>query len=273
MPMRLDLHIHTTASDGAWSPSAVARAAAGRLDVIAVTDHDTTAGVATAFAAADGLPLQVIPGTELSSTYRGKDIHVLGYFVDPDAKALREHAARAEIGRERRMEEMIGRLRDQGVHVQMEAVVAVAGPERGSIGRPHLAKVLVEAGHATSISDAFDRWIGDAHPAFVPTALLDPAGAVDVVKAAGGIPVWAHPPVDVLDALLPGLVRAGLRGLEVYRPRVDPEQMGRLERTARSAGLVVTGGSDWHSPNAGSELGDFHVTSDELARFLEEGGM
>ena len=273
MPMRLDLHIHTTASDGAWSPSAVARAAAGRLDVIAVTDHDTTAGIAAARAAAQGLPLQIIPGTELSSTYKGRDIHVLGYFVDPEAKALREHAARAETGRERRMEGMIQRLRGQGVNVDMEAVLAAAGPDRGSIGRPHLAKVLVEAGHATSIPDAFDRWIGDAHPAFLPTALLEPPAAVEVVKAAGGIPVWAHPPLDVLDTLLPPLVRAGLRGLEVYRPRADPQQMATLERTARSAGLVVTGGSDWHSPNAGSALGDFHVTSDELSRFLEEGGM
>ena len=273
MPMRLDLHMHTTASDGAWSPAKVVRAAAGRLDVIAITDHDTTAGIAAARTAAAGLPLQVIPGTELSSTHKGRDIHVLGYFVDPDAPVLRDHAARAETARERRMEEMIGRLRDQGVHVEMDAVLAVAGPERGSIGRPHLAKVLVDAGHATSIPDAFDRWIGDGHAAFVPTALLEPAGAVEVIKSAGGIPVWAHPPLDVIDALLPGMVRAGLRGLEVYRPRADPEQMGRLERTARSAGLVVTGGSDWHSPTGGSELGDFHVTGDELARFLEEGGM
>jgi predicted metal-dependent phosphoesterase TrpH len=241
--------------------------------VIAITDHDTTAGVAGARAGAAGLPLQVIAGVELSSTHRGRDIHILGYFIDPEAGPLREHAARAETARTRRMEEMIGRLRDQGVHVEMDAVLAVAGPDRGSIGRPHLAKALVEAGHATSVSDAFDRWIGDGHAAFVPTALLEPPGAVEIIKAAGGIPVWAHPPMDALDALLPSLVRAGLRGLEVYRPRADPEQMGRLERTARSAGLVVTGGSDWHTPATGYELGDFHVTGDELARFLEEGGM
>jgi predicted metal-dependent phosphoesterase TrpH len=273
MPMRLDLHIHTTASDGAWSPAAVARGAAGRLDVIAITDHDTVAGVDAARRAVEGLPLHIIPAVELSSTHRGRDVHVLGYFVDPEAPPLRAHEALAEVGRERRMAEMIDRLREQGVHVEMEAVLAAAGPERGSIGRPHLARALVQAGHAQSIPDAFDRLIGDAHAAFVPTALLDPAGAVDVIRAAGGIAVWAHPPVDLIDELLPGLVRAGLRGLEVYRPRVDVAQMGRLERTARSAGLVVTGGSDWHTPDAGSALGDFHVTGDELTRFLEEGGM
>ena len=273
MPMRLDLHIHTTASDGAWSPAAVARGAAGRLDVIAITDHDTTAGIEAARQSAEGLHLHVIPAVELSSTYRGRDIHVLGYFVDLAAPPLRAHEAHAETARERRMAEMIGRLRAQGVHVEMDAVLAAAGPERASLGRPHLARALVAAGHAQSVPDAFDRWIGDGHAAFVPTALLDPAGAVGVVRAAGGIPVWAHPPIDLIDALLPGLVRAGLRGLEVYRPRIDAEQMGRLERTARSAGLVVTGGSDWHTPDAGSALGDFHVTGDELGRFLEEGGM
>ena len=273
MPMRLDLHIHTTASDGAWSPAAVAHHAVGRLDVIALTDHDTVAGIGRARRAAAGLPLHVIPAIELSSTFNGRDVHVLGYFVDPAAPALLDHEARAMGARERRMEEMIGRLREQGIQVDMDAVLHAAGPERGSIGRPHLARVLVEEGHARNVPDAFDRWIGDAHPAFVPTALLDPAGAVAVVRAAGGIAVWAHPPADLIDGLLPGLVRSGLRGLEVYRPRVDPGRAARLERTVRTAGLVVTGGSDWHTPEAGSELGDFHVTGEELAPFLEEGGM
>ena len=273
MPMRLDLHIHTTASDGVWSPAAVASHAAGRLDVIALTDHDTIAGIDPARRAVAGLPLHVIPAVELSSTFNGRDVHVLGYFVDPTTPALLEHEVRAMGARESRMEEMIGRLREQGVEVEMAAVLHAAGPERGSIGRPHLARVLVEEGHAQSVPDAFDRWIGDNHPAFVPTSLLDPEGAVAVVRAAGGIAVWAHPPADLIDALLPRLVQSGLRGLEVYRPRVDPGRAARLEQTARTAGLVVTGGSDWHTPEAGSELGDFHVTGEELAAFLEEGGM
>ncbi len=271
--MRLDLHLHSTASDGAWSPAAVARGAAGRLDVIALTDHDTTAGVDAARRAASELALHVIPAVELSSTHRGREVHVLGYFVDPAAPALREHEAYAAGARERRMEAMIARLRDQGIMVDMESVIRVAGPERGSLGRPHLARVMVEAGYARSFADAFDRFIGDAHRAFVPTSVATPAGAVEIVRSAGGIAVWAHPPLDLLDGLLPGLVKAGMRGLEVYRPRADPEQVGRLERTARTAGLLVTGGSDWHTPDAGSALGDFHVTGDELARFLEEGGM
>jgi predicted metal-dependent phosphoesterase TrpH len=273
MPMRLDLHIHTTASDGVWSPAAVALRAVGRLDVIALTDHDTVAGIDRARGAVAGLPLHVIPAVELSSTFRGRDIHVLGYFVDPAAPALLDHEARAMGARERRMEEMIGRLREQGIQVDMDAVLHAAGPERGSIGRPHLARVLVEHGHAQDVPDAFDRWIGDVHPAFVPITLLDPAGAVAVVRAAGGIAVWAHPPADLIDTLLPGLVRSGLRGLEVYRPRANSGRAASLERTARTAGLVVTGGSDWHTPEAGLELGNFHVTGEEVALFLEEGGM
>ena len=273
MPMRLDLHIHTTASDGACSPADVTRRAAGRLDVIAITDHDTTAGVAPALAAAAGLSLHVIPALELSSTHEGRDVHILGYFVDRAARPLREHETRAAGGRERRMEEMIGRLRGQGVNVAMERVLEAAGPRRATLGRPHLARALVECGHVRTVAEAFDRWIGDDQPAFVPTALVDPGGAVAVVRAAGGIAVWAHPQQDQLDALLGPLVRAGLRGLEVYRPRVDADQITRLEHTARTAGLLVTGGSDWHTPESGAELGDFHVTGDEVSRFLEEGGM
>jgi len=273
VPMRLDLHIHSTASDGAWTPAAVVRAAVRRLDVIALTDHDTLAGVEQARSAAAGLPLQVIPAVELSSTHEGREVHILGYFVDPSSPELRRHEVLAVGARERRMEEMIKRLGAQGIGIEMSAVIEAAGPDRSTLGRPHLARALVQAGHAHNIPDAFDRWIGDSRPAFVPVALVDPSGAVDVVRSAGGIAVWAHPPGDLVDALLPGLVRAGLGGLEVYRPRVGADQIGRLERTARSAGLLVTGGSDWHTPDAGSQLGDFHVTADELGPFLEAGGM
>ena len=273
MPMRLDLHMHSTASDGACSPAEVVKRATGRLDVIALTDHDTVGGVEQATRAAAGLPLHVIPGVELSSTHRGRDVHVLGYFIDPTSPGLREHESKAMGSRERRMEEMIARLGNQGIHVEMEAVLRAAGPDRGSIGRPHLARALVEAGHASSVPDAFDRWIGDIQPSFVPTSLIDPGGVVAVVKAAGGIAVWAHPRLDLIDELLPSMVRDGLRGLEVYRPRADARLIGHLERTARTAGLLVTGGSDWHTPDAGSDLGDFHVTGEDVSRFLEEGGM
>jgi len=132
---------------------------------------------------------------------------------------------------------------------------------------------LVTGGHATSVWDAFDRLIGDEAEAFVPTHLLDPVGAVEVVREGRGIPVWAHPPAELVDGLLPVMKEAGLRGLEVYRPRNKRQEVLRLESICRTAGLVMTGGSDWHNPDSGSALGDFHVSGAEVERFLEAAGM
>lgn len=272
--MRLDLHMHTTASDGAWSPRAVVEgAAAGRLDVISVTDHDTTAGVAAAQDHAVGLRIQVIPGIEVSSSHGGRDVHVLGYFVDPSSDAMVRHATRAGNSRDERMAEMVRRLGEQGVEVSMASVHEAAGPDRGVIGRPHLARALIEAGHASSMHDAFNSLIGDDSDAFVPLDLLDPSEAIEVILEGGGIPVWAHPPGDMIDELLPGMIAAGLRGLEVYRPRHKRSEVLRLESICKSASLLATGGSDWHTPDYGSSLGDFHVTADEVEGLLRAGGM
>jgi predicted metal-dependent phosphoesterase TrpH len=141
------------------------------------------------------------------------------------------------------------------------------------IARPHLARVLVDKGHASSIAEAFIQLIGDTRPAFVPTRLATPAEGVALVLQAGGIPVWAHPPGDLLDELLPVLVAAGLRGLEIYRPSHKRNDVLRLEEACRTRRLLVTGGSDWHTPDAGTLLGDFFVTGDEVQAFLSAGGM
>ncbi|HSM62291.1 MAG TPA: PHP domain-containing protein [Longimicrobiales bacterium] len=272
--MRLDLHIHTTASDGAWSAAEVARAAArGGLDVIAVTDHDTAAGVAPALEAGRALDVQVLSGIEVSSTHERRDVHVLGYGMDPEVPALVRYAERASRRREERMREMIRRLARQGIDVDFREVEDAAGPDRVNIARPHLARVLASRGFASSVVDAFNTLIGDGHPAFVPTGLLGPADAVGLVLEAGGIPVWAHPPGDLIDSLLPTLVSAGLRGLEVYRPSHARPDVLRLERICHTAGLLMTGGSDWHTPDSGAALGDFFVSGDEVERFLEEVGI
>ena len=251
----------------------MAGAAAGGLDVIAVADHDTTAAVAAAQAAAAGRSLHVIPALEVSSTWQGREIHVLGYFVNPLAPALVAHGQRALTVRQERMKTMVARLCGAGLHVTYEDVEAAAGPDRVNLGRPHLAKVLVAAGHVSSVPEAFNRLIGDQHPAFVPTQLLDPFEAVSLILDGGGLPVWAHPPGDLVDTLLPGFVRAGLRGLEVYRPSHSRSDVVRLEGICRSAGLVMSGGSDWHTPDAGVPLGTFHVSGDEVEKLLAAGGM
>lgn len=272
--MRLDLHVHSTASDGTLTPAdVVSHAVQGGLDVIALSDHDGVAGVREAQEAAKSHTIQVIPAIEVSSTMDDRDIHVLGYFVDPDAASIAEHQERAGRARDQRMREMVGRLSSAGVAVTMDDVLEANAVPPTMMGRPHLANALVLRGHVSTVPEAFERLIGDGMPAHVPTRLIEPGEAIRLIERAGGIPVWAHPPADLLNGLLPDLVNAGLRGLEVYRPKARANQILALERAAREAGLMVSGGSDWHSPEAGAPLGKFFVSADEVAKLLEAGGM
>ena len=272
--MKLDLHVHSTASDGTVSPEEVVeRAIAGRLDVLALADHDTVRGVGPAIAAASGRPLQIIPAVEMSSTFEGEDIHILGYFVDPEAEAFARHARRSYERRDARMLEMTERLRELGISVSREELDAQRGSSAVAYSRPHLARALIDAGHAANIRDAFARLIGNDCPAYLPTEVATPEEVTRTVREAGGIPVWAHPPAERFHELLPRLLDAGLRGLEVYRAARTYVSVAELEEVARSEGLLVTGGSDWHGPGGGTELGDFYVTGDEVSDFLAMGGM
>lgn len=272
--MKLDLHIHSTASDGSCTPTEVVeRAEAVGLDVIALSDHDTVAGVDEAVQAAKGRPLDVVPAVELSSTYKGEDVHVLGYFLDVNAQALKGHAKRGRDRRSERMDRMIARLGRLGVHVTRDDVQARILSKDAAPARPHLAQALVEARHAASLPDAFKRLIGNDCPAYVPTEVATPEEVVSVAIEAGGIAVWAHPPAHLLDELLPRLVDAGLRGLEVHRPPGRSASEEVLDQAARRHGLLRTGGSDWHGPERGSQLGDFFVAGRDVAEFLDAGGM
>lgn len=270
--MRIDLHIHSTASDGSLSPGAVVAAArAGGLHVIAIADHDTVAGVADAQAAAEG-SVHVIPALELSTYDAGAEYHVLGYFVDTTNRSLMEHGARASGAREVRMHQMLERLGSLGVKVAFEDVLAAAGTKPDSLGRPHLARALHQRGHVTSVSEAFDRYIGDQGPAFVPSALITPFDAIDIIHGAGGVAVWAHPRPDALQTALAAFVAHGLDGVECYRPRLTHGDTERISGIARDAGLFVTGGSDWHGEWQG-RLGDFAIERDDVVRFLDIGGI
>ena len=273
--MRHDLHIHTTASDGVFSPTEVVDAAkAGGLQVIAISDHDTTAGVAEARARAEEVGgVTVIAAAEVSSTYQGREVHVLGYGVDPDSPAMRGLDDRARARRLERMEEMVGRLQAGGTEVTMADVLAAAGPDHHMVGRPHLARALVERGHASSVRNAFDRWISDRHAAFVPTDLGEPATAIETIRAGGGVAVWAHPPTDMVHHLLPSMIEAGLRGLEVYRPGNSARTERDLKKAAQEHHLVVSGGSDWHNLERNDPLGAFWVTSAQVKDFRTELGL
>lgn len=272
--MRLDLHLHSTASDGACSPTDVVRKAArARLDVIALADHDTTAGVAEAREEGHRRAVHVVPALEVSSTWRGHDIHVLGYFVEPDSPVLERYADHARDRRAERMREMLEKLSSLGIEVPFERVQRIAGDSDRSLGRPHLARALVDLDHVSTVPEAFERYIGDDGPAFVPTRVQTPTRAVELIRDAGGLAVWAHPPRDRVAELLPILVEAGLGGLEVYRRNHGPEDVRSLLSRARKYGLVHTGGSDWHGPDRGPALGDFYVTADEVQEFLDAGGL
>ncbi|MEX0855927.1 MAG: PHP domain-containing protein [Gemmatimonadota bacterium] len=269
--MDLDLHLHSSASDGTLPPEeVVALAVSARLDVIALTDHDTVQGVAGAIEAARQHPIAVIPALEISTTWDDSEFHILGYFIDPTDQELVAHVGRATQIRLDRLRTMVSRLADRGIEVPFDQVEAVAGTS--APGRPHLARAMVDIGIVQSVPEAFDRFIGNDHPAYLPTRLLDPEQAIRLIQGAGGLAVWAHPPVNRLEALLPELRRWGLAGLEVYRPYHSRDRMLQLERAARSHDLMVTGGSDWHGPEGG-ELGSFRVQASEVAEFLEAGGM
>jgi len=269
--MKLDLHVHSTASDGSLSPGAIASAArAGGLDVIAITDHDTCAGIDEALAA---LPdqLHLIPGVELSATLNGSDLHILGYFIDHHHDAILTHARTAVESRAERVRSIIALLKKHNVHLNFEDV-ANGEQASGALGRPHIARALQKKGYVQTVAEAFDRFLGDNGPCFMPTQLLHPRDAIALIHEVGGVAVWAHPRVDAFDNVLPALLAWGLRGVECIRPRIQPAEMQYLEESARHRNLLISGGSDWHGVWHG-KLGEFFVRSDEVSALLDVGGL
>lgn len=265
----VDLHCHTTASDGALTPAElVARAREFGLKTIAVTDHDTTDGVAAALAAGAAAGLEVLPGIEINTDVPGGEIHVLGYFIDLNDEAFQAELRRLRAGRERRGEEITRRLASLGVPITWQRVQEIAGD--APIGRPHIARALLEAGHVNSTNEAFNLYIGRDGPAYVERMRFTPVEAVQTIRRVGGLPVLAHPiiarytgdpVVEVnLEQALPEMVAAGLVGLECYYPNYTEGQVQQLLAAARRFGLVATGGTDFHGPRADrAELGSVYV--------------
>jgi len=265
--VRIDLHIHSNASDGALPPAELVDAAvAGGLDLIALADHDTAAGVHPAMAAARDR-IHVLPAIEISTTHRAIDLHVLGYDIDPEHPDILAFAETARVRREERIRAMLGRLEGLGVDLALDDVHDMAGDAR-ALARPHLARAMLEHGAVGSLAEAFDRFIGDGKPAFLATQLPPPREAFDLVHNAGGLAVWAHPPADLLERELVDFVRHGLDGIECHRPRLTREETRRAVRHARRNDLLITGGSDWHGPWNG-ELGAFHLEPGDIEAFLD----
>lgn len=242
----IDLHTHSTASDGMLAPARLVALAVERgLRVLALTDHDTVAGVAEASAAAEAAGIRFIPGVELSTHVEAGEVHMLGYFIDPTNRTLLDALARFREAREGRAEAIVARLCAAGAPIRLERVLEFAAG--GSIGRPHVARALVEAGHATSIGDAFDRWLVRGRPGYVERFKLTPADAVRLIREVRGVPVLAHPhSADNLPGLLPELLDAGLAGLECYYGDYDDHRRAEYLALARRHNLVPTGGTDFH---------------------------
>ncbi len=258
MTSPVDLHVHTSASDGEYSAADVVRLAARRgLSVLGITDHETIDGVPMALEEAENSSVEVIPGVELSADVNLGEVHILGYYVDFKDQHFRRalrHLGRARAERARKMVEKLNRL---GCYVDWERVLEWAGD--GTVGRPHIARALVEGGYVPSAGEAFAKYIGRFGPAYVERYRLSPMEAVELVRSAGGIPVFAHPRGCL--EWTPDLVDVGLQGLEVYYLGYTDEDVRELRGVARKFALIATGGTDFHGPRLSPSvmLGDAPV--------------
>jgi predicted metal-dependent phosphoesterase TrpH len=265
--VRIDLHAHSTASDGTDTPAELVRnAGAAGLDVVALTDHDTTRGYAEAIAALpEGLTL--VTGAELSCRVDGVSMHLLAYLFDPEEPALLAERELVRDDRVPRAQGMVAKLNALGVPVTWEQVKRIAGD--GSVGRPHVATALVELGVVPTVSDAFtEGWLADGGRAFVEKHETDPFEAIRLVKAAGGVTVFAHPAASkrgrtVPEPTIAELAAAGLDGIEVDHMDHDEETRARLRGLAKELGLLTTGSSDYHGSRKTCVLGEY-VTDPEV---------
>jgi predicted metal-dependent phosphoesterase TrpH len=262
--VRIDLHTHSTASDGTDTPAELVRnAAAAGLDVVALTDHDTVGGYAEAQKSLHELtvPLTLVTGAELSCRIDGVSLHLLAYLFDPREPELFRERELVRDDRVPRARAMVAKLNETGVPVTWERVAQIAGD--GAVGRPHIAQALIEAGLVGSISEAFTpQWIGPGGPAYVGKHELDPFEAVRLVKGAGGVTVFAHPAavkrgVCVPDSVISDLAAAGLDGIEVDHMDHDEPTRARLRGLAGELGLLATGSSDYHGTRKTCRLGEY----------------
>jgi predicted metal-dependent phosphoesterase TrpH len=262
-----DLHLHSVHSDGEWTPERLVKAArrAG-LAVVALTDHDSIAGLEAMARAGEKAGVRTVSGVELS-TWSEADIHLLAYGFTGGESALTDLLASARVARRDRAERMVERLADLGVPVTWDSVMRQAGD--GAIGRPHVARALIDAGHAGSFREVFDRWLGDGKPACVDKMRVRPERAIEVVHAAGGVCVAAHPGIRGAPATLDPLVEAGLDGVEVRHPLHGRKTEAAYDEYARSHGLARTGGSDFHGPGGPVEVGTVTAPAEWTEDLLE----
>ena len=245
----IDLHTHTTASDGRCAPvELVARARAADVTVLSVTDHDTVAGCGEAQAACERAGIEFVPGIEVTAVREEVDVHLLGYFVDPQSPSLLRFLAEQRQRRVDRIARMIRRLAELGIVLDGDAILRPALEKAGtSVGRPWIARALVAGGYVADTNEAFAKWLGRGRPAFVAREGAPPADVVSQIHAAGGIASMAHPGLVRRDDWIPGFAASGLDALEAFHSDHDEETTGRYRAMAANLGLAVSGGSDYHA--------------------------
>jgi len=280
----IDLHIHTTASDGTLTPpEVISQALEHKLKAIAITDHDTLAGSKEALQAGIPSPLNFLTGVEISAaappSYAGSgSFHLLGYSIRLDDPALNHALEQLQQARKKRNPAIISRLNDLGIAITLDEVRQEAG--EGQLGRPHIAKLLVKKGLAGSMNQAFDRYLGTDGPAYVDKFRIECRKAIELILDAGGIPVLAHPGLlkcktyDQFDELIAGLKEFGIQGMEVYYPEHDPEQTRLFAELAQHHNLLLTGGTDFHGTihpdiTIGSGKGDLFVAYDLYEKLIQ----
>lgn len=244
---KVDLHMHSTASDGCLSPIELVRKSAELgVTIIALADHDTVDGIAPALAAAKAFPwLKVIPSVEISTDVPHGEAHVLGYFIDYTDPELLVRLEGMRNSRRERGQKMVAKLRDLGVNIEWQRVQEIAGS--GSIGRPHIAQAMLEEGYTASIKEAFTNYIGRDSPAYVERQKMTPLEAVEIILRAKGLPVLAHPlTINDPEAMVIELKKAGLVGIEAYYDGYTADEVSRLVSLANRYNLIATGGSDYH---------------------------
>jgi len=268
---KVDLHIHSTASDGRFSPADIVRkSAAAGLTIIALADHDTVDGIAPALEAAEAFPqLQVIPCIEISTAVSKGEVHVLGYFIDSANQKLRTAMEDMRSSRRKRAQEMVAKLRELDIHIDWQRVQEIAGD--GSIGRPHIAQAMLEKGYITSFNEAFAKYISRGGPAYAKRKVMTPTEAVELVLTANGLPVLAHPfTVHDMETTVIELKAAGLVGIEVYCNGYTAEKINRLVSLANRYNLITTGGSDYHGLDGSTEamLGALDVPTEAAEQLI-----
>jgi predicted metal-dependent phosphoesterase TrpH len=271
----IDLHMHTTASDGRSTPSQlVSEAVARGITTMAVADHDTTGAWDEVSAAAKDAGVVCVPGIEITAVADGKDVHMLGYFFDRNHPELVTFLEQQRIDRKRRVHDIGERLARLGVPVDLESALASAQARGKALGRPVVAAALIQAGHVADIKEAFDRFLSEGKAAFIERVGIAPVEVVALVARAGGVASMAHPGKTQKDHLIPDLIAAGLPAIEVYHPDHDEAETARYRKMADAFNLIPTGGSDYHGPASGRDeaMGRVHLPAADFARLAERAG-